>query len=171
MELLFYERNTLLYKDYGLVDSDFDINMDLVIRQKSTFKINKKNLNISLGDIVIIKGFNNFYVGVIESIELDDEFHTSIHTLDYKEIFNLDVLVSNFTGDVAQYLENTIKDHFVESNDPNQNLNYLSISNEASVHGTLFFDEDKIMAISDVIELTTKTYGVSILFEVVFLRG
>jgi len=171
MELLFFERNTLLYKDYGLVDSDFDINMDLVIRQKSTFKVNKTKLNIKLGDIVIIKGFSYFYIGVIESIELEDKHHTIVHTIDFKEMFNLDVLVSNFTGDVAQYLENLINDHFIQSSDPNQNLNYLTVINESSVQGTLYFDEDKIMAISDVIELITKSYGVSVLFEVVFLRG
>jgi hypothetical protein len=51
MQLVFLDRLNLAYKDYGYVDKDFDITLDLVIIQKSTFIINKTKLNASIGDI------------------------------------------------------------------------------------------------------------------------
>lgn len=171
MQLLFYERNTLKYKDYGFVDEDFEINIDLVIGQKSTFKINKAKLNIALGDIVIIKDFSFFYIGLIESIEKEDDISTRIHTLDFKEMFHTDIIMERFSGDVAIYLQNLLNNHFKHSDDPNQNLDYLEIHNEASVMGSLNFEDDKIMSVKEVIHLINRLYGLNLLFEVIFLRG
>ena len=171
MELIFFDRNSLQYKDYGFVDNEYDIQLDLVVTQRSSFLVNKSKLNIALGDILIIKNKDFFYVGIIESIEVQNEFKTQIHTLDFKELFNKEILALTFEGDIASYLEQVIRSNFIESSDNNQNLNYLTIENQASVQGVLFFEEDKIIAISELIELINKSYGISILYEVTFIRG
>lgn len=171
MELIFFDRNSLQYKDYGFVDNEYDIQLDLVVTQRSSFLVNKSKLNIALGDILIIKNKDFFYVGIIESIEVQNEFKTQIHTLDFKEIFNKEILALTFEGDVASYLEQMIRSNFIESSDNNQNLSYLTIENQASVQGVLFFEEDRIIAISELIELINKSYGISMLYEVTFIRG
>jgi hypothetical protein len=171
MELIFLDRNTLQYKDHGFVDSTFEINLDLVIIQKSSFVVNKTNINASIGDIVTLKDNQYFYLGIIETLELTDKYTTTVRTLDFKEIFNIDIPVESFSGDVASFLESLIIKHFVSSTDPNQNLPYIEISKEASVQGDLNFEKDKIMSIQSLIELITKSYGINLKYEVLFIRG
>jgi hypothetical protein len=171
MELMFFDRNTLTYKDHGYVDSDFEINLDLVIIKKSTFVVNKININTGVGDIVIVRDHDYFYIGLVDTIEVSGTAQTIINTLDFKEIFNFEVPVTSFTGSMALYLENLIMTHLIASSDPRQNLSYLTISKETTIEGTLTFEADKLMKIQDVIELISKTYGVSIRTEVLFLRG
>ena len=60
MELIFFDRNSLQYKDYGFVDNEYDIQLDLVVTQRSSFLVNKSKLNIALGDILIIKNKDFF---------------------------------------------------------------------------------------------------------------
>jgi hypothetical protein len=171
MELIFLDRNTLQYKDHGFVDSTFEVNLDLVIIQKSSFVVNKTNINASIGDIVTLKDNQYFYLGIIETLELTDKYTTTVRTLDFKEIFNIDIPVESFSGDVASFLESIITKHFISSTDKNQNLPYIEISKEASVQGNLNFEKDKIMSIQSVIELITKSYGVNLKYEVLFIRG
>lgn len=171
MELIFLDRNTLQYKDHGFVDSFFEINLDLVLIQKSSFVVNKTNINANVGDIVTLRDYKYFYLGIIETLELTDQYTTTVRTLDYKEIFNIEVPVENFNGDVAGYLEEIIIKHFINSNDASQNLPYLEISKETSMIGTLHFEENKIMSIGSLIELITKNYGINIKNEVQFIRG
>ncbi len=171
MQLIFLDRKTLAYKDNGFVENTFEINLDLVIHQKSSFTVNKRNINTNIGDIVALKDMSFFYLGIIESIELADVYTACIQVVDICDIFNIEVPVVSYTGDLALYLENLISTFFINSNDTLQNLPYLSITRETCVIGELIFEPDKIMAISSVIELISKSYGVNLKPEVVFLRG
>lgn len=171
MELIFLDRNTLAYKDHGYVDNNFEINLDLVLIKKSTFVVNKTNINTSVGDIVVLREFNYFYIGLVELIEISSAKQTTINTIDFKEIFNFEVPVTSYTGDIASYVSYLITKHLLNSNDSKQNLLYLTISKETSVTGTLTFEEDKLMKIQDVIELISKSYGINIKPDVMFLRG
>lgn len=171
MQLIFLDRNTLSYKDNGFVDKNFEINLDLVVSQKSYFVVNKTNINVVVGDIVALKEYNYFYIGIVESLELTNDHTTTVRTLDFKEIFNVEVPVQSYSGDVAIYIESIIKENFISNSDSMQVLPYLSVERVASKVGSLTFEVDKLMSITDVIELVSKTYGVSIISEVVFLRG
>ena len=171
MQLVFLDRLNLAYKDYGYVDKDFEIILDLVIIQKSTFTINKTKLNASIGDIVILKDAPIHFIGIVERLQVADKHRISVHVLDFKEMFSIGVPVQSFTGDLGLYLENVLLSHFKESDDALQNLSYLSIQRDASVQGDLSFEVDKIMSLASLMELITKSYGLRLTSEVVYLRG
>jgi hypothetical protein len=171
MQLVFLDRLNLAYKDYGYVDKDFEIILDLVIIQKSTFIVNKTKLNASIGDIVILKDAPIHYIGIVERLEVADKHRPSIHVLDFKEMFSIDIPVQSFMGDLGLYLENILLSHFKESDDALQNLSYLSIQRDASVQGELSFEADKIMSLASLMELITKSYGLRLTSEAVYLRG
>jgi hypothetical protein len=171
MQLVFLDRLNLAYKDYGYVDKDFEIALDLVIIQKSLFTINKSKLNVSVGDIVILKDAPIHYIGIVERLEVADKHRTTVHVLDFKEMFSIDIPVESYTGDLSLYLENMLVGNFKQSNDPLQNLNYLTIERGSSVQGELSFEPDKIMSLASVMELITKSYGLRLTNEAVYLRG
>ena len=171
MQLVFLDRLNLAYKDYGYVDKDFEIILDLVIIQKSTFTINKTKLNASIGDIVILKDAPIHFIGIVERLEVADKHRISVHVLDFKEMFSIGVPVQSFTGDLGLYLENVLLSHFKESDDALQNLSYLSIQRDASVQGDLSFEVDKIMSLASLMELITKSYGLRLTSDAVYLRG
>lgn len=171
MQLVFLDRNTLAYKDYGFVDKQFDINVDMVIIQKSSFVVNKSKLNTTIGDIVILKEKRFPYLGLIERLEVADEHQTTVHTLDIRELFSIDIPALSYQGDLALYLQNLLNTHFKSSSDPLQNLAYLTILKEATVMGELNFEEDKILSLSSIIELITKSYGLTLTAEATYIRG
>jgi len=171
MKLLFLDRSTLQYKDNAYVSNQFELALDMVLIKRSTFKVNKTNINCTIGDIVVLKSDVYSYIGILESIELNDDFTTNIKSLDFREIFNLDIPAESFTGDLADYLYQIITDYFKNNSDNKQNLNYLTISKETSVSGSLSFDSDKIINMSKIFELVSKGYGISFQTQVTYLRG
>ena len=171
MKAIFLDRKTLFYKDYAPVGNEYEIIQDMVLIQRSSFKLNKTNIETSIGDIVIAKTDVFSYIGILESIEQKDDHTTIIRTLDFREIFNLDILVHSYSGDLIDYLYQLISSNFKTNQDTLQNLDYLTIQKEASVTGKLTFDADKVENISKIFELVSKSYGISFQTEVVYLRG
>lgn len=160
MEIIFLNRTDLTYLDHAFLSSEFELIMDIVVYQKSGFVVNKTNINAATGDIVILKDTTYFYIGLIESIEIKDDFQTKIETTDFSYIFDTLVPVKSFSGDVAMYLVNLIKDHFLTNTDPLQNINYLSIYKSTTINGTILFNDDELKSILEVASILTKTYGV-----------
>lgn len=171
MQLIFLDRNTLQYKDYGFVDKSFEFNLDLVIIQKSSFLINKGILNASIGDIVILKDAPISFIGIVERLELADKHQMTVNVLDFREIFSIDVPVHSFSGDLASYLESLLIQHFKTSSDTLQNLSYLTVIKDANMQGDLVFEPDKILSLASIMELITKTYGLRLSTEATYLRG
>lgn len=171
MQLIFLDKNNLSYKDHGFLDKEFEMTMDLVLPEKSTFMINKIEIKSIVGDIVVLKDKDHSYLGVIETIETAGDGRTKIQTKDFKELFNIKVPIESYSGDVALFLATIIKRHFVSNSDSLQNLNYISVEVLTSRQGNLSFDADNLMKITDLIELITKTYGINLHYKVEFLRG
>jgi len=171
MKLLFLDRSTLQYKDNAYVSNQYELALDMVLIKRSTFKVNKTNINCTIGDIVVLKSDIYSYIGILESIELLDDFTTNIKSLDFREIFNLDIPAITFSGDVADYLDQIITSYFKNNSDEKQNLSYLTISKETSVSGSLSFESDNIINMSKIFELVSKGYGISFDTDVTYLRG
>ena len=171
MQLVFLDRSNLAYKDYGYVDTNFEIALDLVIIQKSIFIVNKTKLNVTVGDIVILKDAPIKYIGIVERLEVADKHRTSVHVVDFKEMFSIDIPVQSYSGDLGLYLENVLISHFKQSDDTLQNLNYLSIQRDANIQGELSFETDKIMSLASLMEIITKSYGLRLSTEAVYIRG
>jgi hypothetical protein len=171
MKLLFLDRSTLQYKDNAYVSNQFELALDMVLIKRSTFKVNKTNISCTIGDIVVLKNDIYSYIGILESIELNDDYTTNIKSLDFREIFNLDIPATSFTGDLADYLYQIITDYFKHNSDQKQNLSYLTVSKETSISGSLSFETDNIINMSKIFELVSKGYGISFSTDVTYLRG
>ena len=171
MKLIFLDRSTLQYKDNAYVSNQYELALDMVLIKRSTFKVNKTNINCTIGDIVVLKTDIYSYIGILESIELNDDYTTNIKSLDFREIFNLDIPAESYTGDLADYIYQIITDYFKNNSDEKQNLSYLTVSKETSVSGSLSFESDNIINMSKIFELVSKGYGISFQTEVTYLRG
>lgn len=168
MEVIILNRSDFSYKDHAYV-SEFDISLDMVVTQKSTFKVNKQSIDAKIGDYVYIKD-DGIYFGILENIE-DEKTHLILACVDFKELFKIEVVVESFNGVIANYLENVIRKTYLQNSDTYQNLPYLSISKETSRNGSFSFDADKVMTIYELLELSSKMYGIYIKHEVVILNG
>ena len=117
MDLIILDQLSFTYKDHAYIGDEFEIIHDIVITQKSHFKINKSKLNVAVGDYVYVKE-DNGYFGIVENIE-DEKTHLVIASVDFKELFKVEVLVESFNGNVATYIEEIIRKTFL------QNTNFI----------------------------------------------
>ena len=75
--------NSLIYLSANAIPTVYSGN-------KSSFTINKKKLNIELGDLLVVRNKLINYIGVIESIEeKEDEHTTEVQTKDFISILKL----------------------------------------------------------------------------------
>lgn len=172
MELIFLKRVDLSILDYGFVDKEFQIIIDSVIPQKSTFTVNKTILNTAVGDLVLVKSGIN-YIGIIDSLVVDHStFTTKVTTSDFISILDIKVKLSSFTGNMSVYLINLISAAYIKNKDPYQNLNYLSIARDYStMSGTLTYEEDTINSISSVVETMNKAYSIGVKYSLKYENG
>ncbi|MBU1094542.1 MAG: hypothetical protein KKH01_08775 [Firmicutes bacterium] len=170
MELIILDKKTFQIKDHVNVSDAFEIKLDLVISQKSTFKLSTITVNAAIKDIVYLHTSEFNYIGIIESID-DEDDGLVIGTVEFKEMLKKSVKVNSYSGILADYIETLVRQEFVTNDDNKENITYLSISKETSKLGELAFEDDKIMTIHEVMELISKSYGVNIKEEIVIQNG
>lgn len=171
MQLIFLDRKTLSYKDNAYISTEFELVIDMVVSQKSSFKVNKSILNAKIGDLVVLKEKDLNYIGIIEALTQEEDGTYKVQCLDFKELFDMDIPIESYSGDVCLLLRDKIKQAFINNTDNLQNLSYLDITVNASVTGTLSYGDDSLINIKDLIELISKTYGIVVKYKVGFVRG
>lgn len=173
MELIFLDRSNLKVLDYGYVDSEYQVIIDSVIPQKSTFQVHKININAELGDLLVIKDFNVNYIGIISSIEVDEEKGISkVQSKDFISILDIKVKLSSYTGNISLFLYNLIADAYVKNNDPYQKISYLTIARDyETITGSLTFEADTIDSISNVVKTLNKAYSIGVTYNVLYDNG
>lgn len=173
MDILFLKRSNLEVLDYGFCNDQFNIVIDRVIAQKSSFTINKKKLNIELGDLLVVRNKLINYIGIIESIEEKEEEHTTeVQTKDFISILDVEVKYKNYTGNVSIYLMNLIEGYYLKSSDYTQNLKYLSIARDyADISDSLEFEADQVGTISSLIQTFNKAYSMGITYSLEYTKG
>lgn len=171
MRLIFLDRATLRYKDNATVSTEFEVVLDSVVKQKSNFKVDKEEIDASVGDIVVLKEGELSYIGIVQSVTRNEDRTSKVQLYDFRDVFDVKVPVSSFSGNVCQFLADTIARAFVSSGDPRQNLKYLTVRAESDVRGSLAYDEDTLIGIGELMETITKAYGVVVKHEVEFVRG
>lgn len=171
MQLLFLNRHTLQYKDNAYVSTEYEIVLDMVLIKHSSFKVNKTNILCDVGDIVVCKTGVFSYIGILETIEKNDDQTTLIKTLDFKDIFSIDVPVSSFQGDLVDFLYQLIIKHFKTNSDDLQNLVYLSVIKNTSVFGIIDYESNSITSMSKIFEYLSKNYSIGYKTKVLYLRG
>lgn len=172
MELIFLSEQTFEILNHAWATDDFDIILDALVPQKSSFVVNKQSLNAKIGDLIVVRDEGYPYIGFITSIELDEKNRNNIKAKDFLSIFDLDVPVpTSFTGNVAQFLVDLINSAFKHSGDSYQNLSYLQCTVEVAKSVTLKYEADTKMNILDLVEEFSKTYGVRLEYEMVVANG
>lgn len=173
MEVIFLNRSAFKIIDYGFVDSDFQIILDSVVLQKSTFQVNKQNINAETGDFLVVKDKKINYIGIICSIEEDKEKgYTKVQTNDFISILDIKVKLSSYSGNVSQYLYNLISNAYITNADGYQKMPFLTIAKDYnSVAGSLTFEADTIDSISSVLNTLNKAYSIGIYYNLTYDNG
>ena len=173
MELVFLNKEDLSVLDYGYVEKDYQIVIDSVIPQKSTFNVNKTNINAEVGDLLIIKHSTINYIGIILSIQIDEEKGISkVQTNDFISILDLKVKLKSFSGNLSYYLYTLISDAYLLNNDMNQRIKYLSIARDyQTITGSLTYEKDTIDSISNVLKTLNKAYSIALTYKLVYFYG
>ena len=121
MQLVILSRTDLTIKDYGYFGSDYEIVLDAVVYQKSKFIINKPDLNVEVGDIVFTRGLPFSYIGIVDAITKEDEdLKLTLEVNDFSSIFDIQVTVSSYSGDLCEFLRQLIYKTFVSNTDKYQ---------------------------------------------------
>ncbi len=172
MELIFLDEQDLTILDHAQAASDFEIIFDALVPQKSKFTVNKKNLNASIGDLVVVRENGFPFIGIITSLKADDKGRTKVEAKDFLSIFDIEVpLPTSFSGNSAQFIVNLIQNTFKYSGDVYQNLSYLSLEIDVVKNCTLTYEDDKKESILDLVEEFSKTYGIRLEYELVITNG
>lgn len=161
MELVVLDRTNLEIKDYGYFGYDYDIVLDSVIYQKSKFIVNKPKLNAEVGDIVFTRGLPFSYIGIIEAIsKADEDLKITVDVNDFSSIFDIQVTVNSYTGDLCEFLRQLISKTFIENDDPYQALPYLNLIKSKAIYGSLTYEETTLVSITEISEILSKRYGI-----------
>lgn len=173
MEIIFLRRSDLLVKDFAYVDHDYQIIIDSVIPQKSSFVANKQNINAEVGDLLVVKDKVINYIGIIVSIEEDTQkFNSKIQTTDFISILDIQIKLKSYSGNISIYLMNLIKNAYIDNSDPKQKIKYLSIDRDfADINGTLNYEADTIGTISSVVETLNKAYSIGVFYSLDYYGG
>ncbi len=171
MHIIFLNERTLAVVDYAIASSDFEIILDTLVPQTSTFNINKTKIKAEVGDYLTIKERDYFYIGIISAIEEVKEGHLKVSAVDFLSKFNVEVPISSFNGNISQFLVNLITSHFKTSGDSKQNMPYLQTEIMVTKSGNLSYEPDKKISITKLVEEFSKTYGIRLAYELVIQNG
>ena len=173
MELVFLNRRDLKVVDFGYVEKDYQIIIDSVIPQKSTFNVNKININAEVGDLLIIKNSIVNYIGIILSIEVDEDKGISkVQTNDFISILDIKVKLTSYSGNLSVFLYNLILNAYVNNDDIYQKIPYLTIARDyQSITGSLTYEADTIDSISSVVKTLNKQYFIGVTYNLVYENG
>ena len=172
MEVIFLKRADLTVLDFGYVDKEYQIIMDSVIPQKSTFTVNKIDIKANVGDLFVVKNGIN-YIGIINSLVVDKaKYVTKITTSDFISILDMKVKLSSYSGSMSVYLNDLITKAYIKNADPFQNLKYLSVARDYSTAtGTLNYEADTVDSISSVVATMNKAYSIGITYNLKYTDG
>jgi len=172
MELIFLDEQTLKVIDHAYATDDYEIIVDSLLPQKSSFTINKQSLKAEIGDLLLVKNNHYFYLGFIISIELDSKKRVKVKTNDYLSLLDVEVPIpTSYSGNVANFVANLIRENFISSGDTFQNVSYLEVAVETVKTTSLVYETDKMANILDLVEEFSKEYGIGLAYEVVIKNG
>ena len=172
MELIFLREQDLYVLDHAYATDDYEIVFDALVPQKSKFVINKTKLKAEIGDLLVTRQNNYFYVGVITSLKETDKNTINLEAMDYLSIFDVEVpLPTSFNGNIANFIIARINETFKTSGDAYQNISYLQFESEVNVQASLSYEADTKANLLDLVEEFSKTYGIRLSYELVITNG
>lgn len=172
MELIFLDEQDLSILDHALCTSDYEIVLDTLIPQKSSFIISKQSLNAENGDLLVVRDKEYCYIGIITSIKKEENGSIKIETKDYLSLFDIEIpLPTAFSGNIASYLITIFTSTFKTCGDSYQNVSYLVFESEVYKEATLSYENNTLMNLLDLVEEFSKTYGIRLSYELIVKDG
>jgi len=171
MNLIFLSERNLSVVDHAYATDDYEIVLDSLVPQKSTFKVNKQSLNARIGDYLTVKDNGYTFVGIITSIDEESNGTIKVSAKDFLSKFDVKVPVYSYEGNVSIFVKNLIETSFKASGDSFQNLPYLDVIVESSASGKLVYEADEMAKILDLVQEFSKTYGIRLSYELKIVNG
>lgn len=171
MNLIFLSERDLSVLDYAYATDDYEIVLDSLVPQKSTFKVNKKTLKAKIGDYLTVRDNDYSYLGIITSIDEESNGTIKVSSKDFLSKFDVKIPVFSYNGNISIFVKNLIDNHFKSSGDTMQNLPYLDVVIESSANGSLVYENDEMAKILDLIQEFSKTYGIRLTYELKVING
>jgi len=171
MKLLIFNKLNLTLKDTLDITSDYQITLDIVVKQSSYFVTNATKTNAMVGDIAILHDRSFFFVGVITLIELTETGQLKITATDYISALDFEIRVRGYSGNIGEALLNYIAEEYLTNNDSLQNRPFLTLSNAAITVGRIKDQEDKITKFSDLYTSIYKEHKVRLVARLGIVSG
>ena len=170
MEVIFLDSRTLAVLDNAYASS-FNLIIDNVVPQSSSFTLSKESIKAVIGDYLVIRNAPVNYIGIITSID-SDEHVVQLKTKDFISILDIKVKLTSYSGNLSIYLTNLIRAQYINNVDNLQNLPYLTLSRDANdVNGSLTFEDDTIDSISSVVTTLNKAYYIGLSYSLIYEFG
>lgn len=139
---------------------------DVVSPQKTSFLI-PKDESINIGDLIVLKNKNNFeYIGVVQDLIHETETELSAYPL--INITDTECLMGNISGDVANWIIETLRVNFVDINDDFLKIPFTFKDNTGGANLTLEVSNGNLF---DTLLTIFKKTGVHLKFSLVYESG
>ena len=167
LEIIILDGRTFKIKDYTF-SNDYVLLFDSLVQNASTFNVTKLVLNASSDDIVITRGKQKLYMGVIDNITTNNNI-VKITTYQFSKKFDISYLGESQTNiNLGDYIKKIIEDNLVNSDDDLQNINYLEVENKTTITGAVSLTSNSTSNILTVISSILKGYELLINYSVVY---
>lgn len=164
IEIIILDGQTLRIKDFTFT-TDYTICFDSLVQNASNFSTNKRDIDAETNDIIMTRGWDKIYVGIVGKISGSNGIIT-ITTYQFSKKFDTSFIdTSKENVNLGEYIKNIITDNLIASADPFQNIPYLKIENEAEIIGSVALTENSGSNIMNVIADIQKGYELMITYE------
>lgn len=171
MHLIFLSALNLDVLGHAYLGNEYEINLDVLVPQQSSFTINAAELRAEVGDYLVCRDTPEVYIGIIATIDELAGGNYTITTYDFLAKFDVEVPITSFSGNIAAFLLNLITTHFKASNDPKQNMLYLQTEAMLTRSGSFTYEADKKVNILDLLREFAKTYNIRLTYDLVLSDG
>lgn len=172
-----FDRSFNLVQHYNIENTDYKF--DYLSIQENVILVPFNSL-VQKGDYVRLKNDVHEFVGYISSLSVDEsvEGYTNIGFRPLMGLFDTDIMVtvaSQGVGYLETFIENRIKDYFINNADSSQNIYGLSVESISSTSGWNFYITEEtegtgkaIVSFMSIIQAALTKYSVVLFIDVDF---
>lgn len=170
MNLLIYSRSNFSFKTNLSIES-YEIVLDTVINNESTFIINSDIGNTFQEDIAIVHERSFFYIGIVKKIS-SEGLKTKINTVHFNNVLDTQYLTVNYPlGNLGEHLKAIITNNLISNSDSAQNMSFLYVRNESTAVGAISVTKPEVKTISQLISELNAAHGLRVETRLGIVQG
>lgn len=167
VELIILDGRNFNVKDY-MFTQDYVILFDSIVQNASTFNISKVNLNAASNDIIVTRGLDKQYIGVIDGITVERNI-VKVTAYHFSSKLDMSYLGESKTDvNLGDYIKQVVEENLINSNDELQNISYLQVENKATIVGAVSLKANAAANILTTISSILKGYEIVIDYLLVY---